>query len=51
MSSQILQSITITTDAVNGSLIDELLPSIDLYPSSYFDCDDNIARLNFIMKT
>lgn len=46
MSSQILQSITITTDAVNGSLIDELLPSIDLYPSSYFDCDDNIARLN-----
>ena len=46
MSSQILHSITITTDAVNGSLIDELLPSIDLYPSSYFDCDDNIARLN-----
>ena len=46
MSSQILHSITIITDAVNGSLIDELLPSIELYPSSYFDCDDNIARLN-----
>ena len=46
MSNDKLYSITISTDAVNGNIISELLPSIDIYPSSYFDCDDNIARLN-----
>ena len=46
MSNDKLYSITISTDAIIGSIINELLPSIDLYPSSYFDSDDNIARLN-----
>ncbi|MCM8525950.1 MAG: 50S ribosomal protein L11 methyltransferase [Lentisphaeraceae bacterium] len=46
MNSEKLYSINISTDADNGSILSELLPSVDLYPSSYFDCDDNIARLN-----
>ena len=46
MNSEVLYSINISTDATNGSILSELLPSIDLYPSSYFDCEDNIARLS-----
>ena len=46
MNSEKLYSINISTDATNGNILSELLPSIELYPSSYFDCDDDIARLN-----
>lgn len=51
MSDDKLFSITILTDAVNGSILSELLPSVDLYPSSYFDCEDNISRLNLYYET
>ncbi|MCM8531519.1 MAG: 50S ribosomal protein L11 methyltransferase, partial [Lentisphaeraceae bacterium] len=50
MSEEKLFSITISTDATNGSIISELLPSIDFYPSSYFDCDDDISRLTLYFE-
>ena len=51
MSDEKLFSITILTDTANGSVISELLPSIDIYPSSYFDCDDDIARLTLYFES
>jgi len=51
MNDEKLYSITILTDAETGSTINELLPAVDIYPSSYFDCEDNIARLSLYYET
>lgn len=44
--SETLYAVVISTDAVSGNIIEEMLPSVDLFPTSYFDSDDNIARMN-----
>ena len=49
--SEILHSIVISTDATSGTIIEEMLPSIDLFPTSYFDSDDDIARMNLYYET
>ena len=44
--SEILYAVVISTDAVSGNFIEEMLPSIELFPTSYFDSDDDFARMN-----
>ena len=47
MSSQeILYVVSILTNLANGELLDEMLPVIELFPTSYFDKDDDIARMS-----
>lgn len=51
MSDDLLYTITITTNAKMGSVIDELLPCIDLFPTSYFDRDDSTACLSLYFES
>jgi ribosomal protein L11 methyltransferase len=44
--SDLLHVVTLTTDVDTGSVINEMLPSIGLSPTSYFGRDDRIAHLN-----
>ena len=46
MISEVLYAVTINTSSSLGLILDELLPSIELYPTSYFDKDDNTANIN-----
>jgi ribosomal protein L11 methyltransferase len=46
MISDVLYAVTISTSSALGLIIDELLPSIELYPTTYFDKDDNTANVN-----
>ena len=48
--SELLYALIINTNSRVGEFIDELLPSIDLYPTSYFDSDEDIARLNLYFE-
>ena len=49
--SDTLYAVVISTDAVSGNIIEEMLPSIELFPTSYFDRDDDVARMNLYYET
>jgi ribosomal protein L11 methyltransferase len=49
--SETLYAVVISTDAVSGNIIEEMLPSIELFPTSYFDSDDDVARMNLYHET
>lgn len=50
-SQEILYVLSILTNSSNGELLDEMLPVIDLYPTSYFDKDEDIARMSVYYET
>jgi ribosomal protein L11 methyltransferase len=46
MTQDLLFAVTLSTNSQMGSIINEMLPSIDLYPTSYFDRKDSTACLS-----
>ncbi|NQZ59658.1 MAG: 50S ribosomal protein L11 methyltransferase [Lentisphaeraceae bacterium] len=49
--SDILYAVTVKTDAQTGALIDEMLPTLELLPTSYFDRREETAHLNLYFET
>ena len=48
---EILYVVTLMTDTASGEMLDEMLPLEELYPTSYFDKDDDIARMSLYYET
>jgi ribosomal protein L11 methyltransferase len=49
--SDTLYTVVISTDAESGNIIDEMLPAIELFPTSYFDRDDASAHIYLYYET
>jgi len=49
--SEHLHAVVINTNSKVGEIVNELLPSINLFPTSYFDSDDDIARLSLYFES
>ncbi|WDE96399.1 50S ribosomal protein L11 methyltransferase [Lentisphaera profundi] len=48
---EILYVVTLMTNSAMGELLDEMLPVEELYPTSYFDKDDDLARMSLYYET
>ena len=46
MSQDLLHSVVINTGSADGAFIEEMLPCLDFFPTSYFDRQDDFASLN-----
>jgi len=47
---ELLHAVTVHTSSDTGYVLEELFPSVELFTSSYFDRDDNIARLSIYFE-
>ena len=48
---EILYVVSLLTNSAMGEMLDEMLPMEELYPTSYFDKDDDIARMSLYYET
>ncbi|EDM26247.1 ribosomal protein L11 methyltransferase [Lentisphaera araneosa HTCC2155] len=48
---EILYVVSLLTNSAVGEMLDEMLPIEELYPTSYFDKDDDIARMSLYYET
>ena len=50
-SEEIIYVVTLFTNHQVGELLDEMLPVLELFPTSYFDKDEDIARMGLYYET
>ena len=50
-SEEIIYVVTLFTNHQVGELLDEMLPVLELYPTSYFDRDEDVARMGLYYET
>ena len=51
MPDELLHAVIVNTNSTDGAIIEEMLPVIDFYPTSYFDRKDDFANLNLYFET